>query len=208
MQKLFNVKRGTKIFGIILISVFVLLSCGVDVPKKVVNKFLHNFKNKNFTESYEYLNTSEETTIFKNHIETILDSKNFKDEFKSLNQLMIDKIFDFDYEIINETKENDVMKFQIKLNYYNLPEAYESALHEFLERSLDFDNVNNLYKVEYISELLISHIKKLHKEEKIVNIKVVKDKDWKIVFTKELSEILTGNSIKLLDILKSNIFFN
>lgn len=208
MQKLFNFKRSMKFFSILLISVFVLLSCSFDKPKNVVDKFLNEFKNKNFVECYKYLNDSEETSVFKNHINAILNSENFKDEFKNLNQLMIDKIFDFDYEIVNETKENDFTKFEIKLNYFNLPKAYESALHEFLERSLDFDNVNNLYKIEYISELLINHIKNLDKEEKILNIQVVKDKEWKITFTNEISEILTGNSIKLLDILKSNIFFN
>ncbi len=173
-----------------------------------MEKFLENYKDKNLQESYKYLFDNDNSTIFKNHLENIMSSENLKNEFSDLSNLIVEKIFDFKYEISDEIKEGEKLKFNVKLSYFNLPLAYESALHEFLAKSLDFDNVDNLYKAEYISELLINHVKKLKPEEKNLDIEVVKDKNWKILITKEISDVLTGNSIKLIDILKANVLFN
>ena len=65
--------------------------------------------------------------------------------------------------------------------------------------------MDNLYSVEYITNLLIEHINKLEKQEKNLEIEVIKDKDWKLVMNRELTEILTANSIKFIDSVKENI---
>ena len=197
MQKLFNVKRCIGFLTVIIFSIFVFLSCGFNNPRSAVEKFLENYKDKNLQESYKYLFDNDNSTIFKNHLENIMSSENLKNEFSDLSNLIVEKIFDFKYEISDEIKEGEKLKFNVKLSYFNLPLAYESALHEFLAKSLDFDNVDNLYKV-----------KKLKPEEKNLDIEVVKDKNWKILITKEISDVLTGNSIKLIDILKANVLFN
>lgn len=208
MQKLFNVKRCIGFLTVFVFSMFVFLSCSFNSPKSALEKFFENYKSKNLEESYKYLIDDNNSTIFKNHLESILSSENLKNEFSDLNNVIIEKIFDFKYEISDEVRDGDKSKFNVKLSYFNLPLAYESALNEFLARSLDFDNVDNLYKAEYISKLLINHVKKLKLEEKNLEVEVVKDKNWKVLMTTEFSEVLTGNSIKLIDILRANVLFN
>ena len=140
-------------------------------------------------------------------METVINSQNSENELGKLNKVMLDKIFDFTYEIgeVNENEDGESVKVNVNFKYFDLLKAYEGALNDFLTKSLDFENLDNLYSVEYITNLLIEHINKLEKQEKNLGIEVIKDKDWKLVMNRELTEILTANSIKFIDSVKENI---
>ena len=148
---------------------------------------------------------NEESSIFKGYMETVINSQNSDNELGKLNKAIIDKIFDFTYEIGEVNEEGESVKVNVNFKYFELLKAYEGALNDFLTKSLDFENLDNLYSVEYITNLLIEHINKLEKQEKNLEIEVIKDKDWKLVMNRELTEILTANSIKFIDSVKENI---
>ena len=199
------IEKKYSIFLVVISVLFVFVSCGFNNHTKVIEKFLTNFKNQKFTESYVYLMDNEESSIFKGYMETVINSQNSDNELGKLNKAIIDKIFDFTYEIGEVNEEGESVKVNVNFKYFELLKAYEGALNDFLTKSLDFENLDNLYSVEYITNLLIEHINKLEKQEKNLEIEVIKDKDWKLVMNRELTEILTANSIKFIDSVKENI---
>lgn len=207
MQRMCILKKNIAFFLVVISVLFVFVSCGFNKHTKVIEKFLTNFKNQKLTESYVYLTDNEESSIFKGYMETVINSQNSDNELGKLNKEMMDKIFDFTYEIgeVNENEDGESVKVNVNFKYFDLLKAYEGALNDFLTKSLDFENLDNLYSVEYITNLLIEHINKLEKQEKSLEIEVIKDKDWKIVMNRELTEILTANSIKFIDSVKENI---
>ena len=205
MQRMCILKKNIAFFLVVISVLFVFVSCGFNNHTKVIEKFLTNFKNQKFTESYVYLMDNEESSIFKGYMETVINSQNSDNELGKLNKAIIDKIFDFTYEIGEVNEEGESVKVNVNFKYFELLKAYEGALNDFLTKSLDFENLDNLYSVEYITNLLIEHINKLEKQEKNLGIEVIKDKDWKLVMNIELTEILTANSIKFIDSVKENI---
>ena len=207
MQRMCILKKNIAFFLVVISVLFIFVSCGFNNHTKVIEKFLTNFKNQKFTESYVYLMDNEESSIFKGYMETVINSQNSENELGKLNKVMLDKIFDFTYEIgeVNENEDGESVKVNVNFKYFELLKAYEGALNDFLTKSLDFENLDNLYSVEYITNLLIEHINKLEKQEKNLEIEVIKDKDWKLVMNRELTEILTANSIKFIDSVKENI---
>lgn len=205
MQRMCILKKNIAFFLVLISVLFVFASCGFNKHTSVIEKFLTNFKNQRLTESYVYLTDNEESSVFKGHMEKVINSQNSDNEFGKLNKAMIDKNFDFTYEIGEVNEEGEYIKVNVNFKYFDLLKAYEGALNDFLTKSLDFENLDNLYSVEYITNLLIEHINKLEKQEKSLEINVVKDGDWKIVMNRELTEILTANSIKFIDSVKENI---
>ena len=205
MQRMCILKKNIAFFLVVISVLFVFVSCGFNNHTKVIEKFLTNFKNQKFTESYVYLMDNEESSIFKGYMETVINSQNSDNELGKLNKAIIDKIFDFTYEIGEVNEEGESVKVNVNFKYFELLKAYEGALNDFLTKSLDFENLDNLYSVEYITNLLIEHINKLEKQEKSLEIDVVKDGNWKVLMNRELTEILTANSIKFIDSVKENI---
>ena len=97
-------------------------------------------------------------------METVINSQNSDNELGKLNKAIIDKIFDFTYEIGEVNEDGESVKVNVNFKYFELLKAYEGALNDFLTKSLDFENLDNLYSVEYITNLLIEHINKLEKQ--------------------------------------------
>lgn len=198
--------------SIVLLSVatllFIFTSCFSNGSKKVLEKFFHDFKNKEIISTYEYLIDNQEKNIYKEYMENLINvnKDGSKGEFRKLNDAMAKKIFDFKYEIL-ESKKIDNKNMEIKINYqfYDFSKVYENALDDFLNKSLNFDNLENLYTEEYIINLVIEHINRVKKEEKQVTVKLVRENGFKILMEKDLVELLTGNSIKLVDSIKDNI---
>ena len=104
MQRMCILKKNIAFFLVVISVLFVFVSCGFNNHTKVIEKFLTNFKNQKLTEIYVYLMDNEESSIFKGYMETVINSQNSDNELGKLNKAIIDKIFDFTYEIgeVNE----------------------------------------------------------------------------------------------------------
>lgn len=184
---------------------FIFTSCGFNGPNKIVEKFLNNVKGRKILEIGEYLVNNEYSESFNKFMGSIMNSENLESEFVKLNGVMLDKVSNFTYEIIDNSSEDKNATVSVKFKYFNLFDAYKGALSEFLTKSLDFDNLDELYSSDYIIDLLIKYINNLSTEEKILNINLVNDNGWKIVMNTEILELLTANSIKLVNSVKENI---
>ena len=196
--------------SIVLISLatllFVFSSCTSHSGTKVLSKFLKDFKNRKIEESYNYLVDNEEKNAFVEYINTLTDKNKDLDEFEKVNKAIANKLFDFDYDII-ESKNIDRKNIEVKLNYkyYDFSQVYELALNDFLNKALDFDNLDGFYTKESITALLLDHINKVKKHEEQIVVKLVKDKEFKILMDSKLAELITGNSIKIINKVKNNM---
>ncbi len=199
MEKSEFLKKRITFIGITLVVIVGLIlgfvSFGEDGSTKAFEKFIKNFKDRKFEESFKYVAESENKNLLGSYIQN---------DITNLSEEISNKIFEFTYNVVETVEEGNNSKIRVKFNYYNLMDGYQSALDEFLTRALDFENLDNLYNKENIDNILITHIKKLKLEEKELEIDLIKDKDWKIILDEEFLEILTGNSIKLITILKEN----
>lgn len=185
---------------------FALSSCFSDGSSKVVKKFLDSFKNREIESTYKYIADNNEKNVYKQYIESIVNKNQNNAEFNKLNDAMANKIFNMDYKVL-ESKKIDNKTYEVKVDFsvYDFSKVYEVALNDFLNKSLDFDNLDNLYTTEYIINLFVAHINNIKKIEKQVVVKVVKDKGYKILMDDNFIEVLTGNSIKLVDSIKSTV---
>lgn len=199
MEKSELLKKRITIVGIALVVIVGMIlgfvSFGGDGSAKSFEKFIENFKERKFEESFKYLEDNEYKNLLESYIQKYITN---------LSEEISNKIFNFTYNIVETVEEGNNSKIIVKFNYYNLMDGYQMALDEFLTRALDFENLDNLYNKENIDNILITHIKKLKPKEKEMEIGLIKDKDWKIILNGEILEVLTGNSIKLINTLKEN----
>lgn len=195
-------KKNLSIFVVLFMMLFSFISCGESGYTKVVKKFLTQFKNSNVPELQKYLLDGDNLDYLKNFIDKKALGGNSDTDNIDISKHMLSKALDFKYEIMDSVKEGNKAKVNVKFNYYDLFRAYESALSEFLSRSLDFNNLDDIYNINYINNLLIEHINKLKIEEKVITLNLVKEKGWKINLDDNLTEILTGNSIKFVNSFK------
>ena len=195
MKTIFKLfKTNIKIFSFVILVFFLFTSCGS--TSNVIKEFLDKFKSKNFEESYSYLIPSEEVETLKAYIQNLTNPNPTDDITDKIVSVSSEKIFDFDYEIVDEVIENNLGKVTVKTTYFNLLQAYKNALNEFLEKSLDFDNLDNFYESDTIINNLIKHIEAIDKEERIIEVNIEKiDSKWKIKLDNNLIEIFTGNLI-------------
>lgn len=200
-----HILRKKLCFVGLLMLLFIFTSCGFNGPSKIVEKFLNNVKGRKILEISDYLKDNEYSESFNNFMGSIMNSENLESEFVKLNGVMLDKVSSFTYEIIDNSSEDGNATVSVKFKYFNLFDAYKGALSEFLTKSLDFDNLDELYSSDYIIDLLIKYINNLSMEEKVLDINLVNDSGWKIVMNTEILELLTANSIKLVSSVKENI---
>lgn len=184
---------------------FIFTSCGFSSPNKTVEKFLDSVKSNKILDFSEYLMDNQEGESFKKFMDSIVNSENLGSEFIKLNRAMLDKISKFTYEIIGSDKQDKDAKVNVKFKYFNLYDAYKGALNEFLTKSLDFDNLDELYSSDYIIDLLIKYINNLSMVEKVLDVNLTNNDGWKIIMDMEILELLTSNSIKFVNSVKENI---
>lgn len=204
------IRRSTLVILSITAFLFLFVSCSSNNIGKLTNKFLGEFKSKNFESSYTYLFDDDMKEKFSSYIALFGESQdeNLNESVNKLNDVILNKLVNITYEVNDEVRDLDDSSKELTVNigYYNIGDAYESALEEFLSRSLDFDNLDNLYNTETIVNILTTHIDKLKREEASVNVMLTKDLgSWKIKMNEEFLDILVGNSATILENFKSMI---
>lgn len=188
-----------------LLVLLLFTSCGFSNPKNTFEKFLNSVKYNKVSEMSDYLVSNENSEMFKDFMESIFNLENSDIEFMKLNKVMLNKVSKISYEIVGSNKQDKNATINVKFKYFNLFDAYKGALDEFLAKALDFENLDELYNSNYITELLIKYINNLPLVEKELTINLVNDDGWKIVMDTEFLELLTANSIKLVNSVKENI---
>ncbi len=186
-----------------------LTSCSSNSEKKILDNFFRDFKNKSFEDSYNYLLDNELKQNFSDYINIL--SKGESEDADKLNDVILDKITNVNYEIIGDINDNEdgSKEANIKISYYNISEGYENALEEFLSKSLDFNNLDELYNVDNIISIFVKHINKLKASTKDIKVSFSKDnRDLKIVLDEEFLNILVGDSVNILENFKSMILEN
>lgn len=184
---------------------FVLVSCGLEKYINFSEKFLSNLKERNLEQSYIHLAEGQELEIFKEYMGVITSLKNVEGEFGALSNLILDKVFGFDYEIMNAEDKDEYMDVNVRVKYSDFSNLYKEALNNFLEKSLDFENLDNLYSGDYIKNILMEHVERTPKQIKDLKFSITKNKNLKIIFTREMLEVFTGNFIDFFTDVSKNI---
>lgn len=204
-----SIKRVSFITLFMSFILVFLTSCSSNSEKKILDNFFRDFKNKSFEDSYNYLLDNELKQNFSDYINIL--SKGESEDADKLNDVILDKITNVNYEIIGDINDNEdgSKEANIKISYYNISEGYENALEEFLSKSLDFNNLDELYNVDNIISIFVKHINKLKASTKDIKVSFSKDnRDLKIVLDEEFLNILVGDSVNILENFKSMILEN
>lgn len=210
MVKSHFIKRSILIILLIIPILFLFISCSSNNISKITDRFLKDFKSKNFEESYTYLVEDDMSKKFSEYIGLFMRSQgNDSDKnVDKLNDVILDRIVNITYDIGSEVKilDDKTKQVEVKIGYYDISDAYDNAVEEFLSRSLDFDNLDNLYNIDTIVNILITHINNLKREEEDIDVSLIKDDgSWKIQMNEQLLDILVGNSVDILENFKSMI---
>lgn len=210
MVKSHFIKRSILIILLIIPILFLFISCSSNNISKIADRFLKDFKSKNFEESYTYLVEDDMSKKFSEYIGLFMRSQgNDSDKnVDKLNDVILDRIVNITYDIGSEVKilDDKTKQVEVKIGYYDISDAYDNAVEEFLSRSLDFDNLDNLYNIDTIVNILITHINNLKREEEDIDVSLIKDDgSWKIQMNEQLLDILVGNSVDILENFKSMI---
>lgn len=201
-----KIKRRIFIFVSAICLMFVFTSCNTAKYTNFVEKFLMSLKEKDLEKSYTYLVESKELDTFREYMDMIINLKNTEGEFKDLSNLILDKVFGFNYEILDEEDKGDSVDVNVKIQYMDFSNLYKEALNDFLVKSLDFENIDNLYNGDYIKNILTEHINKIPRREEQLKFNIQKGKDIKIKFTEDMVNIFTGNFIDFFTAINKNIF--
>ncbi len=206
LQKIIRVlKYRTPIFIVLTCLLFVITSCGSRKYIRTVDSFLSDLKSRNISKSYTYLIEDDESNMFKDYMKIVLNLQDTEGEFASLSDLVLEKIFDFEYEIFQEEENDEFVDVSVKFKYFDFSNVYIDALSDFLERSLDFENLDNLYSGDYIKNILMEYISKAPRREIELKISVTKSSELKIKLSEDTVEILTGNFINFFTSVNKNI---
>ncbi len=206
LQKIIRVlKYRTPIFIVLTCLLFVITSCGSRKYIRTVDSFLSDLKSRNISKSYTYLIEDDESNMFKDYMKIVLNLQDTEGEFASLSDLVLEKIFDFEYEIFQEEENDEFVDVNVKFKYFDFSNVYIDALSDFLERSLDFENLDNLYSGDYIKNILMEYISKAPRKEIELKISVTKSSELKIKLSEDTVEILTGNFINFFTSVNKNI---
>lgn len=210
MVKSHFIKRSILIILLIIPILFLFISCSSNNISKITDRFLKDFKSKNFEESYTYLVEDDMSKKFSEYIGLFMRSQgNDSDKnVDKLNDVILDRIVNITYDIGSEVKilDDKTKQVEVKIGYYDISDAYDNAVEEFLSRSLDFDNLDNLYNIDTIVNILITHINNLKREEEDIDVSLIKDDgSWEIQMNEQLLDILVGNSVDILENFKSMI---
>lgn len=197
MKKIFS-------FVFIICLMFIFTSCGSGKYLTLSEKFLADLKEKNIEQSYTYLE-GQELEIFKEYMGIINNLKNEEGEFGSLSSLILEKIFGFNYEILSQEDKGDSVDVNVRIQYFDFSNLYKDTLNNFLAKSLDFENLDNLYSGDYIKNILMEHIEKIPNKIKDLKFNIVKNRNLKITFTNEMLEVFTGNFIEFFNSVNKNI---
>lgn len=119
-------------------AMLVLSACGGSSPSEVVSDQLDQIKSAEMGEA----------------LASVVDNAELSDENKALYESFVEKLHDFDYEIVDEeiSSEGDKATVSVKLSTYNFGKAYLNAYEEIL-LGLGSGNISNekLYNVLFTS---------------------------------------------------------
>lgn len=114
------------------------------------------------------------------------DGAKWTDEQKEVLQSLVDKARDFDYEIVGETVDGDKAAVEVKLAAYEIGDAVENAISDFMSKALMYAFSENASE-EKMQNLLVkaidSEVRNLEekKYEKTVTFNLSKGEGgWKV----------------------------
>lgn len=89
-----------------------------------------------------------------------------------LEKLLVDKLHEFEFEIIGEEKKDDKATVEIEIRTYEFGEIFSEVISEYMSSSLD--DVENISSEEEMNKMLTELFKEKFDKAKLSYVKVVK----------------------------------
>ncbi len=183
-------KKRSGLTALLVLTVLFLVACGgARNPKDATLLFFKNMRVGKYEEAAELVSGSD------------FDAARVREEYESLGGKFLDKMRDFEYEVVGVDQRNESATVNVKISYYNLKPIFEEVMQNLRNDVKNDEKIRNMNEEEVTKEAMnrlnakIESVKDLQRTEKSFNINVIKsEKTWKLDITNmDVQEVISGN---------------